>query len=273
MAVAWQPKREARENVLVYGGEGTRKTSAAFSIAQKIGENKMWVVDTEGGWPVLLEDGAAPNVEVRVVVEGWREWCDAWDWARGNAKRDDWVVLDTLTQPWGYAMDYCTEKVIGKDVDEYLLGWVEDVTASKAKATGVQGSLIQLGLYDWLNPTWKKNVENRVRYPPHHLLVVCQGKSINPERADDKTKVLYGEIGVRPDSQAKVGHLSQSSVYLEVGKGGKAYYTVAKDRGRHVNGQPFPKHVEYADFGKEWLWKVAGWRPGAGAGAGTGVTG
>lgn len=261
MTEGWVAPGRGRERILVYGAMGSRKTSGALEIARKCAGD-LYVVDTDDAYETIIER-AYPDVEGKVhvkVVEDWEQFTAAVEWAFGKAGRDDWVVIDSASDAWDFAMDAFSEFIRGEDVSDYVAGWAKRNDKADVKKTGFQGSLIEEGLYDFVNPAWRKKVVRPVKVPKCHVYITAQAQvaGTNP-REDQQTKSLYGGIGWKPRTQKELGFATATVMYLEKDKMGKGSYSVAKNWGREEAGALMGE--KYTNFASDFLFRKCGWRP------------
>jgi hypothetical protein len=92
---------------------------------------------------------------------------------------------------------------------------------------------------------------------PAHVLLTAEQDSIG-DRDDKKLQQLYGTYGVKPKGQKALGHTTHTVLWLKKNRTGEYALTTVKDRGRDDQ-----EDMVIADFGKDYLMKVAGWRPAA----------
>jgi len=90
---------------------------------------------------------------------------------------------------------------------------------------------------------------------PSHLLLTAEGQAVGD--TDGKAmKDTYQVHGIRPAGQKKLGFLTQTVLITKKGRKGEYTLTTVKDRGRED-----VEDIELDDFAKDYLQKVAGWKP------------
>lgn len=256
----WAAPGKAKERVLVYGPMGSWKTCGALDIAKKI-PGTMYVVDTDNAWGLILERmyPEVENVEVIDASQGWADASAAIEQVYKKAGPEDWVVLDSMSDLWDMCIDHFTELICGKDLPEFLIGWEQRVGQAEAKKTGVQGSLIEQGLYDYVNPTWRKEVVRRTKVSKCHLYMTAQAGPTGNPREDKLTKQLYGDYGFKPRTQKEIGFNAATVLLLDRNKMGKGVMTMVKSWG--FDSKEWPREKVYEGLAAAWLFKCQGWRP------------
>lgn len=244
--------------MLVYGDMGVWKSCNALDIARRI-DTKMFVVDTDNAWQILLERMAPNlrNVEVFDCLTDWEDIERAIIKSFKNAGPDDWVVLDSTSDMWDQCIDYYTKLLCGQNLPQFLLDYRKKWGETKADKAGVQGSLVELGLYDYVNPAWRNAVGNRAKTTNCHLYMTSQGGDTGNPREDKLTKQTYGLFGKKPRTQKGLGFSAATVLLLDRDKMGRVTYSVVKDWGK--SGKELERDVRYESFVDDYLTKVAGW--------------
>lgn len=259
----WQPPGNSRERILTYGGPGSWKTTAIFEIAKKI-DGTVYTIDTDDSHSMILERmyPEIDNVDVGLANGEWPGTVAAIERAEKLASRDDWVAYDSTSDMWDQVIDHFSGIICGKDLPEFLTSFVARVGQTEAKKTGVQGAMIEMGLYDYVNPTWRKEIVRRTKASKHHIYMTAQaGEAGKNPREDALTKQLYGQFGYKPRTQKELGFNAATVLLLGKNKlGTKGNYSVVKDWGRST--KELQRDVDYDSFAGDFLFKVAGWRPG-----------
>ena len=284
MAVAemvLQPPGRAPERLLLYGPQDTGKTTAVAKIlARALGPGQTaYILDTDNSWARVLESGNHPKLVVRAEWEGgawddeyteaggrvvlmhprgWPEeqWCLEYAWAA--AGRGDWVVLDSATHPWEHIASWYIETVHGADLPEFLIdARMRRKEAGKASDGGNSEMLVE---WVYINKVWSKAFLTPYVNARCHVAVTAEAK---PLRTDDKgdakdVKDLYASVGMKPDSQRRLGANSQTVLLLEKARvaGGMQWIaSTVKDRERDRLWR-----AEWTDMGMEYLKAIAGWK-------------
>lgn len=254
----------SRERIMVYGHEGTGKSTDALSIARKITGN-MYVVDNDNSYDRLLEtyDVELPNVKIAGVE--FAEGHDPYNWdgmqqaineAMSQMERDDWLVVDMLSKAWDSVQEWFVNQVFQNDIDDYFLKIRLQKEMLKKKGEDEKKSLgVFEGWMDWpvINQTYHKRISTPLLRCPGHLLCISEAQPINKED-DQGMKDLYGPVGARPKGQKRSGHIMQTVMMQTRNRGGDFKLTGIKDRGRVLWGGEVME-----DFAVDYLGGVGGW--------------
>ncbi len=258
----WVSAAPYKQRILAYGDTGTGKSFAAVSISQKVG-GKVYVVDTDAAWDVIgwkkFQDVTFGGKVETKVVDDWDSAIAGLEWAFGKAGRDDWVVIDSITDLHNFNMDWATRNVTGKDLADFYTDWLTKSSVGEIKKKGSQGFLIENGVYDLANPTWRGEVAKRIKVPKCHVYMTAhQAEAGTNPREDALTKQLYASFGYKPQGRKEVGFDAATVLLMGVDKVGNRDFSVVKDWGE----QGGDRNVKYEDFAMEYLFKRNGWRPG-----------
>lgn len=245
-----QPPSPAPERILLYGDAGTGKSSAAMSIAHVMGGH-MYVVDTDysASWHRSLTADAhkdvADNVTVRVVgPDDWRKQLAAVREVAELAGPGDWVVLDSATPSWQALQTlYITMKHGDDFFDFFATGGRNDNERADAEINwqAVNGEYSKL--YRALFST------------EAHLLLTAEADAVGT-KDDRKIKVLYETLGFKPKGQKTLAYTPHTVLMTSKSRGGEYRITTVKDRERQV-----VEGMQVAEFGRDYLMKLARWRP------------
>jgi hypothetical protein len=267
----------ARERVLAFGPMGAGKSTAARTLYDVLGaEDVLHVIDCDNRWAGMLDNH--PEIEVweewdgkkkvdegegRLVlyhVRDWEQFLWAFEHAMGRANRDDWLVVDSMTWPWGWLQRWYIRKTHGEDMPEFLLDYrmreiSEGRVSAKDKADGGQSAtLIE---WNFINPLWLSKVAEPIVNAPCHLFLIAEGKQIRSDGRERRDVVdVFGEFGYKPESQWRLGFQMRSVVLFT--KSARQQFFMdnsVKDDEREV------AKVEWEDFARDYLVKVAGWKP------------
>jgi hypothetical protein len=239
----------------------------------------VWIVDLDNAYGRLLEERGVPVREEwlnRDRVTGFEDEegrCSLWtvtngdweairralNWAFGNARLDDWVVIDGVTLMWAAVKDWAIEQAYGTDMPTFMLKARLEAKDAKDKAAKVQSSV--LDLYEpIINPQWHSTVTQPMVGARCHVYMVADENSISP-RAGKDTKTMYERIEAKPDTQKRVGHNAATVVHTVKTRVGDYGIEMLKDWGREERW-PESGVVKMGDgFVKGYLRGVAGWKP------------
>lgn len=259
----------SRERILAFGHEGSGKSSGILSIARRMPDSKFWVIDNDNAYDRLLETDFTDvwgNDNVLFAgehfgkwpVDNWQNVIDAIAYAMNNMGRDDWLVIDMVSKIWPLCQEAFTERIFGKDIDDYFMH-VRMLKESQKNAGGKDSKA--LGAYDgwkdWpvINSMYNKNVADKLLNCPGHLYVVAESTKLSDE--DDKgMRDLYGPFGVKPAGQKRSGHIMQTVLFFTKDSRKQEYkMSTIKDRGRVM----WTDDV-FGDFATDYLVNTAGWQ-------------
>lgn len=263
--------------MLLFGGPKVGKTKAVLDIARHLGpDDTMFIIDSDNAFDRMLEGPSGEGLGVREEYRGgvrdkewedddgqlvvwhtknWKEHKDALGKAFDRAGRNDWVVVDSMTHLWDDIQEDYIRETWGVDLPEFLHAHRKKEVAKDGKATPAAAMLVE---WSYLNPQWNRTVATPVTEAGCHVLLIAEAKDVRTDGKDDRaTKILYGDVGVKPSCQKRLGHQVQTVLVLESKRNSYRFTTVG-DRERDK-----VTDVEWGDedFARKYLWDIAGWRP------------
>lgn len=260
MPIQIRPTINPRERILAFGAAGTGKSNALLTIARKCPNNHFHVLDNDVAYERLLATDFTDleNVTVHNILgegaEGWEAHLETFKEVTGSMEKDDWAVIDSSTPTWSVVQEWFTEKVFSKDIADYFL----QVRIEKENAKKKSSSLGALeGWMDWpvINKEYRK-LQNAILNCPGHVYCTAEIASISDD--DDKqVKNLFGPYGVKPAGQKRMPFMFQTALMFTKTRVGEYKMTTIKDRGRTEVEQ-----AEFEDFARDYLMRLAGWKPG-----------
>lgn len=255
----------SRERILGFGHEGSGKSSAILSVARRCPNSKFWIIDNDNSYDRLLETDyqdvwAQGNILFagehfgKLPLNDWDNSVLAIAQATNQMSRDDWLVVDMTSKLWPQVQDAFTDKIFGKDIDDYFL----HVRKLKANAGDDKKSLGAFdGWKDWpvINNMYNKGVAEKLLNCPGHLYCVAESNKLSED--DDKgMRDLYGMFGVKPAGQKRSGHIMQTVMFFARDtRAQECKMTTIKDRGRGL----WTDGV-FTDFAVDYLVNTAGWQ-------------
>lgn len=261
MPLQIRPTIQPRERILGFGVAGTGKSHALLTIARKCPDNTFHVLDNDLAYERLLATDFTDLANVRVYnvlgegAEGWEEHLSVAREIVGTMDRDDWAVIDSTSPTWSVVQEWFTERVFSQDIADYFL----QVRMQKQESKEKKKSLGALeGWYDWpvINKEYRK-LQNLIINCPGHIYCTAELQAISSDDNDKDVKGIFGPYGVKPVGQKRMGHLFQTVVMFGKNRAGEYSMTTVKDRGREeMEGR------EVEDFARDYLMRVAGWKPG-----------
>lgn len=259
------PEHLPPERILLLGKEGTGKTRAVLSIARRCPDAHFHVIDTDysASYDRMIgtefqDVGERGNVTTHVTGPwDWPAILDAARTVQKQVTRGDWVVCDSMTPTWNAVQEHFTSEVHGNDIETYLLD-IRKKREAASKNGGMKGSSLEAfdGWMDWsvINPMYFRLYKHLLTQPGH-LLLTAEGQAVGD--TDGKAmKDTYQVHGIRPAGQKKLGFLTNTVLITKKGRKGEYTLTTVKDRGRED-----VEDIELDDFAKDYLQKVAGWKP------------
>lgn len=244
------PTINRAEKILVYGSEGTGKTTSWLNIAKWYeateSDGQFYVIDTDRAVLHMLESSnqyPTDRIHVREAYE-WQDYEEALREFHPLLRQHDWLVVDFAGQAWEAVQDWYVSKFYDPDPVNF---WVQQREMNKK---GLEGWV------DW--PTinkvyggWVKDLcFPRQRY---QLFLTAQAAPIS-DTDPAKTKALYSRFGSRPKSQKNLGYQVHTVLYQSAIRPGEVKASTVKDRERTpLEAAPI------AEFAVDYLVGVAGW--------------
>jgi hypothetical protein len=235
------------ERILILGGPKVGKTSAYLSIAAACPDVTMYVLDSDNAMRRMLSARPLPNVQV-TPIDTWEDYVEGVRAVVAKAKPEDWLVIDFLSGAWDAVQAWYIEKRFGKTAEDYFTAHV----AAAKKGNPLEGDT------DWMaiNKNHKAFM-NMVKKAPCNVLATSTAKALG-DRDDASLKSTYGLLGIRPEGQKHLSHDFHTLLVLSKTVRGEYQMTTAGDRERSVL-----EKAPLQDFAKDYLLRVAGWRPAA----------
>lgn len=243
------------ERILIYGQPGTGKSRAALTIARVMpADQTMYVVDTDYSasydrllWTEFVDVAERGNVDVRVVdSDDWRATLATVQELSAQAGKGDWLVLDSASPTWPALQGLFITLRHG---DNFL-----DVFDRKGQAAATQTTDADIN-WQAVNAEYAK-LYKALFLTKAHVLVTAEADVIDEKKAEQKIKQLYGTYGFKPKGQKNLGHSTHTVLFAGRKRAGEFHLSTVKDRGREELEQQ-----EITDFARDYLLKVAKWRP------------
>ena len=239
-----------RESMLNFGGPGSGKTTDYFHIAKKI-DGRLYVIDTDRTVDIFLESDEYAELEPRVEKVEPFEWPDYIDFTKKavkNATKDDWFIVDMVSEPWNAVQEHFAERIYGQDLGEYWTGYLEKLSASDGKGSKSPFD----GQTDWqaINKMYKQFQRLILAFPGHVYLASGEKKINDHLDGADVTRLYKDANGHKPEGQKHLGHIVRT-----VMRSNGQRITTVKDRQREL-----VRGVKINDFALDYLVAVAGWK-------------
>lgn len=251
------PAEAPPERILVFGVEGTGKSNNVLAMARRIPTATFHVIDNDvsPSYRRALTGEYADLTNVNVTETDPDDWEDVLDAIRRIAPTvnpGDWLVVDSMSPAWQAVQSWYTAKKFGRggvddDVDAYF-------TKAKAKAGKKDDDD---GDYDWvfINAQYAKLTAALFKCAGN-VYITAEQKNLG-SREDKQNTATYGAFGVKPAGQKRLGHMTHTVLLATKNRRGEFLLDTVKDRSRvDVEG------LVVADFAKDYLQGVAGWKVG-----------
>lgn len=263
----------SKERILIFGHEGTGKSTDFLHIAAAIPTQQFYVVDNDNAYDRLvdtfqMEQGVELS-NVHIAGEDFATDCDpySWDGYRGSIQQaqdlmgpNDWLSVDMISKGWDAVQEWFIESIFQEDIDDYFLRIrmeKERLKGTKAPGEKDKKSLGAFeGWMDWpvINQTYHKRVSTPLLRCPGNLFCVAEAQKLSDD--DDRgIRELYGTLGARPKGQKRSGHIMQTVMMQGRKRNGEFTLTGVKDRGRVLwDGEVME------NFAVDYLMNTAGWK-------------
>lgn len=250
------PSDDLLERILGMGGEGTGKSTAWLQIALRLRASgspaRLHVIDTDSATERMLKASTSPFYGLHSDSGGNVTTYPAYEW--GNYKthldvilrtvqRVDWVVVDMVDESWGSAQDWYSETKYGLDK--------ADLFATKGSKEVTEES----DFWQVVSPVYKAWEKKLIHKIPCHLFAVTTVKEVGKKEKDKMTRMVYGELGVKPAGHPKIGHKFHTVLLFGHPTRDSFTLTTAKDRVRNTLAG-----VMWSDFPTTYLCGPANWR-------------
>lgn len=256
---------KAGERILAQGTFNAGKTHNWFDIANATPDDVTFhVIDTDDTVLPFIESDEFAHLEDRMNWIEPIEWPEyihflkdatkhakkkaARNWTKGR-RSDDWLVIDMASELWEAVQAYYSDKVYGTDIADF---WLEYRVRAEG---GEKGSTSPYdGMTDW--PTVKKLYKQAksliTRFPGHVYLATGEKKMAEHVESEATKRQFNGAAkGWKPEGEKTLGHMTRTVIRCH-----NQRYTTVKDRQREPQ-----KGARVSDFSKDYLIKVAGWKP------------
>lgn len=183
------------------------------------------------------------------------------DYLKVPLKPIDWTIIDMADNAWKTVQNYFVGEVFGEDPGDYFLAVRKQIEAGarKTKDGKTPTSTITEGLDGWkdwgvINKLYDDWILPIVYQIPTHVYATTKVEKVDRNEKDAETKLLFGDLGIRPAGQKALGHQMHSLFLFLAGKDKWAITTV-KDRG----GRPYFNKTPLTSFYIQYLVAKAGW--------------
>lgn len=261
----------ARERILTIGITGSGKSWHWLKMAEILLPTGaiFRCLDTDNAIPYMLDTqfphllpANGGNVHVHAAYD-WPEYKAGIDWLRKEPIKDnDWLIVDMADDAWATVQNYFVSEVFQEDVGDYFLQVRKELQArgGKSKLDGkIAQSLMPEGLSGWVDWTvinklyndWIKPIIYQI---PCHVYATAKVERLDRNSKDTELMTLFGDTGIRPAGQKRLGHQMHTVLLMIPGKDGW-FVTTLKDRG----GRPYFKKTPLISLYKQYLVAKAHW--------------
>lgn len=252
-AVKVTSPHKRRERILAFGSYGAGKTYAWFQWARALKGN-VYVIDTDQTVIPYLESEEFAEVGDRIEYEEpveWPEYIEAAKKFRKAMGPDDLFVLDMASEPWTAVQQYFSDQVYGKDLGDYWLDHMRDLAKDGGKGSKNPFD----GVTDWqaIKKMYRHFMALVVRMPGHVYLATGEKAVVSHLDGAEVQRQYAKSNGFKPEGEKTLGHTAHTVLRFN-----NQRITTVKDRQREDL-----KGVQFTDFSRDYLIKVAGWRPTA----------
>lgn len=262
-----------RERILAMGPPGTGKTYQWLKMAKILMPKgvRFLCLDTdaavtfmlETNFPELLPENKG-NVYVHPAYD-WPEYMAGLEWVQKEARETDWVVLDMADMAWDTVQRYFITSIFDMKKGEYFLEARRkikergDMDTKGKPASSVMPDAIK-GWLDWpvVNSIYADFILPIAYRTKAHLYVATKAQPVTKDD-DPGTKIVFGEMGIRPAGQKHLGHQVHTVFLFSIERISKTeihwLITTVKDRAN----RPYFSRARLHDLYKQYLVAKAGW--------------
>jgi len=276
------------ERDLVFGITGSGKSYQWLKMAQLLKPTGaiFRCIDTDNAIPYMLEEqfqDLKPENGGNVLVHqayGWPEYKSGVYWLqRRKLKQEmlstmssevvkdmkvplkpiDWTIVDMVDAAWETVQDHFVSSVFDEDAGDYFLEIRKQLQSGVRKPKS-GGSPVAEGLDGWkdwsvINKLYNDWIKPIVYQIPTNVYATAKVSKVDRGEKDAEVLMMYGDLGVRPSGQKKLGHQMHSLFLMIPGKK-EWYITTVKDRG----GRPYFDRIRLTSFYFQYLVAKAGWK-------------
>lgn len=248
-----------RERLLLMGGGGAGKTTAALSMIAA-SELPADVIDLDYSMAYdraidMDFEEAREFVTVHSIMPDWEpaiEEVEAIVKKYGDDK-DRWLVLDSISPTWDLVQGWYVQLAMGSNIGKHMAELRRDADNAK----DYQAQLSETMNWSAINKEYGRMYRAIMSWKGH-LILTAEAKSIKGERDADQL-ALYGQVGYKPVGQNRLHHVTSTTLFLQHAKKGYEFTTV-KDRNRGEEEHKLVESIEDGGFSQSYLRDVAGWQ-------------
>lgn len=260
-----------RERILAIGITGSGKSYQWLRMAEVLKPTgaTFRCLDTDNAIPYMLETqfphllpANGGNVHVHSAYS-WPEYKAGIVWLRKEPIKDnDWLVVDMADDAWNTVQGYFVGEVFQEDIGDYFLHVRQELQARGGKSKVGKGeatSIMPEGLSGWIdwvviNKLYEDWIKPIVYQIPCHVYATAKVERLDKGSKDTEMMALFGDTGVRPAGQKRLGH-QMHTVVLMIPGADKWFITTLKDRA----GRQYFKKAPLVSFYHQYLVAKAHW--------------
>lgn len=262
----------SKERILLGGAPGTGKTFSWLKVAQLLPKATFHVIDPDDGVVRVWKEnvnGQEPFASVTNInyyftpvwygklqkTEDGHEGGvhEAFLDVMSKAKRDDWIVVEMVSQLWQMVQGAFVQEIFNEGIGEYFLRARKNMKEKSSSLNPLEGWT------DWQVINRMHNEDFMVpicyRLPCHTFMTTSVSVQSGNSKEDAEVKAFYGDTNIRFEGQKHNVFRAQSIFMTRRTKEGWQISTFLKDRGR-----PWLDKEPLYDFGLQYLVGIAGWK-------------
>lgn len=269
-----------RERFIIFGYEGSGKSSTILNILRYDPTAHAWIIDLDYSYAyerlIATEyQDVADRVHIfqidtewttlQQVFKGEMASSDGYVLSQHNPDTD-WLVVDPATATWGMVQKWWLENAYG-DMADTIFATMR-IEAAERAAAGVKSQLKsgkgtadseyaadKADTMQWpiINEQYNKHFYQHLHKWRGHLILVCEADSVRKDAAPTE-KDTYGWLGHKPKGQKTLPFVGATNLYLDHPSIAQWRLTTIKDRGRQL-----VQNLPLTDFAFQYLVDIAGW--------------
>lgn len=248
-----------RERLLLLGGGGAGKTTAALAMIRASGLPADVIdLDYSMAWDRALDtdfEDARDAVKVHSVQPEWEDFISVLEGLVDTYGDDPdrWLVIDSISPTWELVQNWYVQLAIGNDMGRFLAELRRDSDSVKDYNASIVENMNWPAVKKEYSRTWRAIMSWK-----GHLVLTAEAASIKGERDADQL-ALYGQVGYKPVGEKRLHHVTSTTLFLEHGKRGWMFTSV-KDRNRDEVEKKVVDELEDGGMASSYLREVAGWK-------------
>lgn len=248
-----------RERILLVGGGGAGKTTAALSMIQSSGLPADVVdLDYSMAYDRAIDtdfEEARELVTVHSVLPEWEQAIEEVEAIVAEHGDDParWLVLDSISPTWDLVQSWYIFLAMGSNIGKHMAELRRDADNTK----DYQAQLAESMNWQAVKKEYAR-LYRAIMSWKGHLILTAEAKSIKGERDADQI-ALYGQVGYKPVGEGRLHHVTSTTLFLQHAKKGYEYSTI-KDRNRREVEHELVEPIEDGGFATSYLREVAGWQ-------------